>query len=97
MKVKQVLKDTERHLWRITRVNDIVPTLPSLVPVDGKVVTYKHFDGGYRLTPGPYATAPFVNARRSEIDGTIYNDPLPSLKWHCQSFFAFQFMVYVLI
>lgn len=78
-KVKKVLGDTNRNLWRITRYNDIVPTIPSLVPIQNKI--YKHFDVGYRLTP---ALHPFYNVRISEIDGNIHNDPWPLLKWHCQ-------------
>lgn len=80
VKVKQVLEDTKKHLWRITRINDIVPVIP--VFAEGDIFrVYKHFYGGYRLTPN--GTAPFLNPRKSEINGTIYEDLLLNLKWHC--------------
>ncbi|KAF7971591.1 hypothetical protein HWV62_15509 [Athelia sp. TMB] len=79
VKVKEVLGNTGRHLWRITRNNDIVPGFPMLVPVGEEWMSYKHFDIGYRLTPN---IPPFVNQRISEIDGSFINDLALSWTWH---------------
>jgi len=80
-KVKALLNDPVRHIYRPARNGDIVPTLPVVVGL----YTYKHVDIGYKLAPGN-AQGKYVTVRPSEVDKLPINDPVPaapnSWKYH---------------
>jgi len=79
-KVQELLVDTpDRHIYRLTRFHDIVPTVPPVIPVPG-IQGYKHVGEGWKLSPDE---EDYLVPRKDEVGTTIENDPKPnSMEFH---------------
>jgi hypothetical protein len=74
-KVEEVMAATpDRHIYRLTRFHDIVPTVPPLYYVPG-TDGYKHVGEGWKLSPDE---EDYVVPRKNEVGTTIENDPKPN-------------------
>jgi hypothetical protein len=75
----------DRHIYRLTRFHDIVPTVPPVYYVPG-TDGYKHVGEGWKLSPDEENC---LVPRKNEVGTTIENDPKPnSMEFHCEMFYA---------